>query len=247
MNIDEFKATMNKFGGTARPNLFSVEILNTGSSFIEDRDLRMFCKNAAIPGINLATQSYKPFAHGPEITMPSGFQHEPLNCVFMLDSAHAVMSFFHNWMQKIINFDTSKGLMGSVDNAYPYELSYRDEYAVTIRIKFFSPFSNDYFYEVVMRDAYPTAVGQVSLSWEENDSYAVMPVSFTYSEILFSSTVISNPSEQYSRSNGYIQRLAELASAQTISQSGLPRTIQDAIDRYTNIKNTFNRVKRILR
>ena len=247
MNINEFQSTMNKYGGLARPNLYMVEILNANSQHISDVDLRMFCKVAAIPSMNLTTTAYRPLGIGPEHTMPTGMNHEPLSCVFMLDSNHAILSFFHNWFQKIINFDTTKGMQSSVDGMYPYEVNYRDDYCVDMRIKFYSAHDDQYFYEILLTDVYPTTVGSVSLSWEENDSIALLPVSFVYSDISFTSTISGSPTERFSRSQGVIQKISQLTTAQTINQSSLSSSVQSAIDKFTTVKNKFNVLKSILR
>ena len=244
MNINTFRSNLNKRGSLARPNLFMVEITNSGSSVIEEENLRFFCKNVQIPSLTATTSPYKPYTIGPEQHMPNGIQFEPVNCIFMLDSDHAIMSFFHNWFQKIVNFNTSNGTLSSVDGMYPYEMGYKDEYSVSMRIKFFGGPLEDNFYEVNFEEVFPTNIGSVSLSWEENDSYAILPVSFAYSGMSFSSTVTGSPQERFSRSNGLVEKIASLIRAQSVDQSSFPSSIQSAIDRFSRLKNTFNEFKR---
>jgi hypothetical protein len=247
MNIGDFKAVMNKYGGVARPNTFMVDITATGSEHVEDSDLRFFCKTAAVPGFNFSTSNYRPYSIGPDYSIASGLQHEPLSCVFILDSNHAILSFFHTWAQKIVNYNTSNGMLSSVDNMYPYELGYKENYTVSMRIRFFNAHDPQSYYEVELDGVWPTSIGQVSLNWEENDSYATIPITFSYDGIKFSSTLRGSPTERYSRSNGVIGRIAELASAQSIRQSSLPRSIQNAIDKYSRLKNTFNEFKHLMK
>lgn len=247
MNIADFRSVMNKYGGPARPNVFMVDIAGPESQFIEDADLRFFCKTAAIPGFNFTAFNHRPYSIGPDLATASGFQHEPLSCVFILDSNNAMLSFFHTWAQKITNFNTSNGMLSSVDNTYPYEIGYKDNYTVSMRIRYFNAHNPETYYDVNLEGVWPVNIGQVALNWEENDSYATIPVTFTYDEISFSSTVRGSPTERYSRSNGVIGRIAELSSAQSIKQSSLPRTIQTAVDKYSRIKNTFNEIKHLMR
>lgn len=246
MNINNFKASLDKRGALARPNLFMVEITNSSSSHIEEESLRFFCKNVQIPSLSVTTHGYKPYTIGPEQNMPTGIQFEPVNCIFMMDSDHTILSFFHNWFQKIVNYNTSSGTLSSVDGMYPYEIGYKEEYSVSMRIKFFGgPLENN-FYEVNFEEVFPTNIGSVSLAWEENDSYATLPVSFSYSGMSFSSTISGSSQERFSRSNGLVEKIASLIRAQSVNQSSFPSNVQSAIDRFSRLKNTFNEFKRTL-
>lgn len=187
MNISDFRSVIHKFDGPARPNLFYVEIFGINSQYIKNWELRAFCKTATFPGINFQTFEYRPNGYGLPTQMPSGINSEPLNCIFMLDSKHAVLSFFHEWMQKILNYSTANGSFSSINNQLPYEIGFKKEYSATIKITYFSSDNIDSNYSVTLEGAYPTNIGSLTLSWDDNDTISLLPVNFSYEKIQFDS------------------------------------------------------------
>jgi hypothetical protein len=234
--INEFKSTMMQYGGPARKNIFEVN-LNVIDSVTGRPDHIFFCKTVSVPGINVNVQTYMPNAFGIMQSVPVSTTHDQLNCVFILDSSHMILSFFHRWMQQVVNYDVSGGIFSQVNDQLPYEFGYKDDYVTTMTIKHYS---TDYsgYYEYTFNDVFPTQVSGVDLSWEENDSYATATVNFSYSTMKFDGTKAGEPTDRFARGTGlvdYINRLG--TSGQVINQSTLPRSIQEAIDSFVAIRN----------
>jgi hypothetical protein len=252
-NINEFKAKMDQYGGPARTNLFVVSIFTNSidrptNQFMPDGDLRFFCQTATFPGINLTVTDYKPFTYGLKQSIPTGIEAEPVNCVFMLDSDHKVLSFFHEWMQRIVNYDVSAGNLSSVDNQFPYEINYKKEYTASMEIRFFSSDNPDNFYICTLNDVFPTQIGSLSLSWAENDQVATLPVNFSYSSMRMQAARVGTPTERLSRGTGYLQQMTSIGGlGQSIVQRILPTSVQDAINRFTTVSNTFDRLKSLFK
>lgn len=251
MNIADFKAKIESYGGPARGSLFMVDIMGVGSDLLPDEDVRLFCRSSTIPGIGVSTFENRPMGFGLAHHLPSGFTAEPLSCIFMLDSGHRVLNYFHSWMEKIVNFSTSKGNLSMVDGMHPYEIGFKDEYTATMRIRFFSPVAPDNVYEVVLSGVFPTSIGSVNLAYDENDTVSTLPVGFSYSGITFSGQTEGVMTDRFSRSTGLVERISRLGGTevQRVSQypsSSFPNTIQDIINRYTRVKNEVDKLKRIL-
>jgi hypothetical protein len=252
-NVNEFKAKMNQYGGLARTSLFVVSIFDTSidrppSEYIPTKDLRFFCKTATLPGINLNVSEYRPNGFGMPQSIPMGMNNESLNCVFMLDSDHKVLSYFHEWMQKIINYDVSGGVFSSVGDKYPYELGYKKDYVVAMEIRFYSAHNPEESYVCTLKDVFPTQIGSINLSWEDNNSVATLPVNFSYSEIKMQSAATGIVTSQNARGTGYLQFLNSIGTiGQTIKQTSLPTSIQDAINRFTNVGSQLPRMNNFFR
>lgn len=201
-SIDAFKSTMDRYGGPARNNIFSVQFssLQTGSAWetleFNSRDLMFFCKAVTLPGISLSVFDYRPTNIEMPQSVPFAMNHEQLECVFIVEDQHKVYSYFHNWMQQIINYNTD-GLSGgavqspSNDTNYyqmPYELGYKKDYIQTMTIRKYSksPTINNDNYTCSIYGVYPTSIGSTTLSWDENDTYTVLPVSFSYTSLIMS-------------------------------------------------------------
>jgi hypothetical protein len=247
-SISEFKSQMDWFGGPARGNLFELQIINFPGvkSRANSRDLVFFCKNAIIPGMVFNTVQYEPVAQMRRV-MPIGWQVEPVQTLFMLDSDHQVLSFFHSWAQNIVNYSTAGGSFSEVNGKLPFEIGYKDEYAATIIIR---QYSTNYeksgqYYEVILRNAFPIMMGDVDLAWESNDSFSVLPVSFQYDEIQFTGEQIGSPTARFGRGNGLLGLLNQVgAFGQLIGQNLIPRSVQDAVNKYTRVTNSFDRISR---
>lgn len=248
--ISEFKANMDRYGGPAQTSLFEVQIvpkIQVRSGLIP-RELTMFCKTATVPGLNLNTAQYDSVAQLPK-TFPQGIENSPMNAIFMLDSDHQVVSYFHSWMQFIVNYGTKGGNFAEVDGQLPYEVGYKDEYACRMIIKYYSTRGRlDTYYETVLDNVFPVSIGDIDLSWENNDSYGTLPVSFAYDRISFSGERIGFPGFRFSRGNGLVDLINSIGTiGQTIEQGFRPTGIQDAINRFTRVQDSFNTIGNIFR
>lgn len=252
MNITEFKNTIHRFNGPARPNLFYVEIFGNNSQYIQDWELRAFCKTATFPGINFQTFDYKPNNIGISTQMPVGINAEPMNCIFIMDSKHLVLRFFHEWMQKIVNWNTTnlngnKDLYLSIDNQLPYEIGYRKDYSATMKITFFEAENTNSNYSVTLYDVFPTNIGSVTLSWDENDSIATLPVNFTYERMSFDGENFGSRDSRIFQNLDYLTLLNNLNgySYGASSTSSGSSSLYDLINRVYRIKTDIDYLKEI--
>ena len=247
-NITEFKAQMDYFGGPARGSLFELQIIGPKGvqSRANSRDLIFFCKNATIPGMVFNAATYEPVGQMRKM-MPQTWNPEPVQAIFILDSDHQVLSFFHSWAQSIINFSTAAGAFSEVDGKLPFEIGYKEDYACRIVIRQYSTnyLQSGQYYEVVLDNAFPMQIGDVDLAWENNDTFSVLPVSFQYDRIEFSGEKIGSPTARFGRGNGLLGLLNAVGSfGQLIGQNLVPRSVQEAVNRYTRVTNSFDRIRR---
>lgn len=255
-NINEFKSVMNKYGGPARKNLYLVEIaaLPIANDGMSVRDLRFFCQSASIPGLNYAVADYFPNGFGVRQSIPTAFQPDAFNAVFMLDSDHMVLRFFHQWMQSVINYNYADGALSQVGNQLPFEIGYKSDYSTNVTIKHFSTNSKgefDQYYQYDLFDVFPTQISGVDVSWADNDSFATATVNFSYSHIAFSGSINGSPTERFARGTGLLELINSVGlSAQYMSQGFLPLTIQDSVNAFTRanlaiagIKTGFSQIK----
>ena len=243
--INQFKSQMDYFGGPARGSLFSVQIIQPKGvkSRANSRDLIFFCKNASIPGMTVNAAQYEAVGQFRKM-MPQTINIEPVQAIFMLDSDHQVLSFFHSWMQNIVNYGTAAGSFAEVDGKLPFEVGYKDEYSCRVIIR---QYSTNYqksgqYYEVILDNAFPIAIGDVDLAWESNDSYSVLPVSFQYDRIEVTGEKIGDPNAPFGRGNGLLGLFNAIGQfGQLIGQDLVPKSVQQAVDKYTRVRNAIDR------
>lgn len=191
-NINDFKSAMNRHGGNARTSLFEVYITSYNSNntpivsdVITDSDLRFFCQSVSVPGVNLETVQHKAIGIGLPQAMPMGVTPQPLNCVFMLDSNHRVMTFFHRWISSVMNVG---GVISDNANGLPiHQIEYKSNYAARLlTVRHYSTHDPFRFYEFQYENVYPTEVSNLDLAWATKDQIATITVNFGYSRMLYS-------------------------------------------------------------
>jgi hypothetical protein len=219
-NINEFRSTLDKHGGLARPNLFTVEFAGNQQNLIwnndqfDNRDLKFFCQTATFPGVTVNVFEYRPNNIDTPQSIPVSIGHQQVECVFMVDDNYRVLNYLHSWMRQIVNFTTGgipgaalalPGTENTANQQFPYELGYKKDYTQSMIITMYSrspssrtqatdssPGTIHYDNKYVCRlyDVYPVQVGGISLEWGINDSYSTVPVSFSYSA--FDMTTLSD-------------------------------------------------------
>lgn len=258
-NINEFKSVMNKYGGPAKNNLFVVTLTwrnkATGGTssgrkaeYIPETDLRFFCSEINVPALNINVASYRANTIDLSQNIPINLSAPSINSTFMLDSEQRVMSFFHSWMQEIINYDASNSLLSSINgNHMPYEIGYKEDYACVMEVAHYKTNSTGEYgqaYQYRFDGVYPTEVGSKVLSWSPSDSIATLTVNFTASSFSFTASDPGSVSSTLSRGNGYLDFLNSVGfRGQTMQQSLLPRNVQDAINTFTTVRNDFNTLR----
>ena len=229
-NISEFKARVNRHNGFAKTSLFEVRISPVSvnrtpiaSNDISTNDLRFFCQTVTAPGINIETSSYKPNGVGFPEFMPVSATADSMNAVFLLDSNHKVLSFFHRWMSTIVNIS---GERGDTENGLgSYLIGYKDDYASSeVTILHYSSHNNNRYYESRYSGVYPTQVSAIDLNWGANDSVATITVNFSYNKII----------QQGFQSGNFESSTNFIGSQDSITRGGnIPQINQNFIDTVT--------------
>lgn len=185
-NISEFKSRIQKHGGPNRTSLFVIKFAQNGNipSIISTDDIRFFCQTVTMPGINLELMSYRQGGIGYTEFMPMNSAPENLNGVFMLDSNHRIMSFFHEWINSVMNINGDAG--PSPRGLEPKEINYKSDYTTSMEIDFFSTYDQERVYRCIYEGVFPTQVGSITLNWSDNDSIATLPVNFSFNKIRYS-------------------------------------------------------------
>lgn len=145
LNINEFKSAIHKYD-LERPNLFAVDITipqflrnyKNAPSIISKTEngklVSLFCKNANLPGINLATVDAQRYGIGPMIKMPIRGSLNDISLTFLNDSNSFVYSFFYNWIQSIYPQTQNISTVPGADQTYihPFKKDYQTEMSITM-------------------------------------------------------------------------------------------------------------------
>jgi hypothetical protein len=242
-SISEFTSKLGR-DGLAKSNVFIVRLTalpNTLSGKMTGNELVFFCKTADIPSMAITTNEHMPQGFGKREQRPTGISLPSISTVFMVDSNHKVLEFFHAWMQTIVNYDTSAGILSEVDGRLPYEIAYKTDYVAQMEVHFFSPNDPNRYYTYQFSNVHPVEVGNLSLSWESNDEIATLPVSFAYDSLTVDGSRSGIVTGGMNRGPGLFEYIASLNSyVQVIKGIRKPQGIQDLVNTYTTVNRIFN-------
>ena len=229
-------------------------ITNAGNFSNEVRELTFFCSAANLPGLLLETASTRRYGIGPLQKVPVSVTYPDLNLVFYGDNSGYINKFFRYWMNSIVmnNFNgpVNSGILpnmnplGPTEMARvpsepnyakaPYEFEYKNLYSKTIEISLFDPDSNRFETRTFL-DAYPTAIGDVNLSWANTDEFMRIPVTMTYSRYFTDSKDYPAPRGSMADNLTLLQKLIKVGTAvQTLSTIKKPRGVADVINIINN-------------
>ena len=164
--------------GGVRPNLFEVlhgfptGVTPPSISGVENGgEVTYMCKAAALPATNVGTVEL-PF-RGRVIKVPGDRTYETWTGTFYVDDAFALRSAYEKWIELTNGVDTNTATSG-IDNIF--------QSIIVNQLDKFQGSSTDMpiirSYELVQ--AFPVSVSQISVAYDNNDSYEEFDVEFAY-------------------------------------------------------------------
>jgi len=192
-NVESFKSILNRLGGVARTNMFDVQIpvppMMAGKSTVgtktqvdvQTRDVGLLCESAVLPGMALSTSDIRRYGYGPVEKKPYSVVFTDQTFSFIGDNTGAIHAFFYKWMTGIVKGDLSPQSSGttSYNGLNAFEVEYKNDYAVDIVITCYDE-RDQSIVICTLRRAFPIFLGDIQLSWAENDTFMRIPVTFTY-------------------------------------------------------------------
>lgn len=188
-NIQNFSKQIRK-NGLLRNNKFLLrfdppQILKNDRAYRNDviKNVEFWCESLALPGVAVATSEIRRYGYGVLEKKPFSTAFNDIGFVFYCDSNSYLMTYFQRWMSLISNYDTSEGVTGTnrgvVNNQVPYELSYKDDYTTKLEITVFKD-NGEKSIKITCQQAFPTAIGDIPLSWNDSVSLLKVPVTMTF-------------------------------------------------------------------
>jgi hypothetical protein len=186
-NIAKFSSHLNQFG-TIQTNKFLVEIsppkILVGSSQVTEVMLNR-ANAVRIPGVNFDLQNTFRYGVGPQQKFPTNVNFSDVDITFVDTVKNDLWKQFTVWMNGIFDFTGSYG--GSQAS---YQTEYRSYYETDVIIYVFD---NEGIQRtaVVLKEAYPVSITDVSLSWGDNNKLYEFGTRFTYREWYYSGYNVS--------------------------------------------------------
>ena len=232
-DINEFKSAIsskgvlpnNLFLVTIYPKSFDISYQMTYEQ-LNPQLLSFFCMQTDLPGVDLGIEENIVLGTGPVERFPHTALFGDINLNFIGDAKGNIITFFHNWLNSIVNFDGSKNYSNF------YRVAYKDTYTCTIEILVFNQ-ASDQILKYQLYDAFPYRVNQIQMSWAEQNSMMNIGTSFYY-KTWHSERMIPQPDAAVGGLTT-VQKLLKLGTvAETVLALKKPQSVGDAINLVNN-------------
>lgn len=255
-NVESFKSTISRLGGVARTNMFDVQIpvpimmqgkttVGVGNQQVnvQTRDVGLLCESAVLPGVALSTSDIRRYGYGPVEKKPYLTTFTDQTFTFIGDNTGAIHAFFYKWITGIVKGDISPSgnqMKVGYNGLGAYEVEYKENYAVDIVITCYDE-RDQSIVICTLRKAFPIFLGDVQLSWAENDQFMRIPITFTYQtwdlEVVNINSVLTDPANNMSG----LQKIMKVGTAiQTIaSVIKKPTGVADVLNSVNNAKRAI--------
>jgi len=173
-DIIDFKANALKRNGILPKNRFVFSFTSPVSvpSNIGERDLRYYCHSISLPGRSIELGSHKRYGVGfVEKNVLNG-SIQDFQVSFLADGKGDVIGLFDTWFQYMTG---SKQHLDNKDDMFT--VPYRDEIVTNATLEIYD-YTNKSVKVYGMKEIFPVSIGDVQLSWEDQNSFYTVPVTF---------------------------------------------------------------------
>lgn len=235
-SISEFQAFLSKKNGLARTNRFYISIVPEGGSFLSGnqtiKDIPLLAESASLPGIGLATSEVRRYGYGATERMPTFPIFVDTNISFLGDNTGEIHKFFYTWMNGIVTYGSGFGETSAspTSNQQSFEVNYKKKYQCTINIVTVDE-RNNKIISVTLNKAFPTFIGDVALSWADNDNVMRIPVTFSYFNWKRDDIDVSGLFKEGGNILTNIQKVVKISNAiQTLASLSKPNSVADVLN-----------------
>ena len=162
----------SKIGGFAKGNRYNVTFadLPTGLSTAVNENLQYLCESVSLPTKGIASNAHDVYGPPREIPYRETFTEAALS--FIVDDKFTIKRFFDEWQENIINVETGN-------------VNYWNNFVATINITRLSNDATSFAdasdkYKIQLREAYPSAVGEIALGHTQGGEILRLSVTFKY-------------------------------------------------------------------
>ena len=159
-------------GGFAKGNRYNVTFagLPIGMSTTVSENLQYLCESVSLPTKGIASTPH--IVYGPPREIPYGETFTEAALSFILDDKFTVKRFFDKWQENIINVETGN-------------VNYWNNFVAAINITRLSNDATSFadatnMYKIELREAYPSAVGEIALGHTQGGEILRLSVTFKY-------------------------------------------------------------------
>lgn len=179
--ISDFKSNIQN-NGVLQTNKFLVEILDFNRNLTNlqldtsniSELMKFRAESVNIPGVSLDTLSTRRYGIGPTQKIAQGVNFPDISISFIDDAKNSVWKYLYGWLNYIFQFTGSS-------NKPAYTLKWKNEYVVDILIHVYDNEGKEVT-TIKLKEAFPTNLNDIGLSWSETNNLLRTTASFSYTE-----------------------------------------------------------------
>lgn len=197
--INKFRANILK-NGVVSGNRYLVKFypfrVNGGNATLNklvnslNFDLTFRCENVLLPTVALLQEeNIRRYGYGPVEKVPYGVQFSDVTLTFVEDQYSEINNFFYQWLNTIVNYESSGGLMRrgvgreTLNEYSAYEVGYRDSYSMPqLTIETFD-YSQKAVTAYTLYEVFPTDIQSVNLSYADENQILKMTVTLAFTDM----------------------------------------------------------------
>ena len=170
--------------GGVRPNLFSVEhnfptgVTSPTITGANGAEVPFMCKSAALPATNVGTVEL-PF-RGRVIKVPGDRTYETWTATFYMDDTFALRGAYEKWIALTNGVDSNSATADFVDTCEGFVISQLDKFGSSSAAGSDAAGNLQVIRKYKLVQAFPVSVSQISVAYDNNDSYEEFDVEFAY-------------------------------------------------------------------
>lgn len=245
-SINNLKSKLSKLDILSN-NLFYVQFVSPpmmGPSAF-DKDLSLLCYQAQLPGVSFASSEVRRYGMGPSVKSPTLPQFTDMSLTFVGDGQGIVRNYFLDWMNRMVFF-TEGGGGPLINNNAPFEIEYKAQYATRINIVSVDRY-NRAILVTELHDAFPIALGDQQLSWQDMDSLMSVNVTMTYRNWRTQTLDVGSIADGAPPAPSLLGNLVKVSTAlQTLATIRMPTSIGDIVNVTRSTTSAISAIKGIL-
>lgn len=182
-NLTKFLSTINSVS-LARTNRFEVFIVPPSNLFGNRQYgelISLYCEQAIIPPLNIATKAFKIFGPTYQRPITSEYGGEGASFSFHVDRDMIIRKMFEDWMHVVVDPDT-------------FTVGYQQDYTSSILIRQLDEQEN-VTHSIELREAFPRNMNLMELNNSSTNQTHRLNIIFAYRYWVNTDTVNTNPND----------------------------------------------------
>ena len=168
MAITTISTIKNNLSTGARPNLFNVSITPPGGlTTTLPTNANLLCKSGQVPSYTIGMIEV-PF-RGRRIKVPGDRTFAEWTTTFIVDQSFSIRKYFEEWANSIKSRDYTSPTLGASGLTYYGTINVSQLSSDNTVVRTYS-----------LKDAFPTDVSQIDLSYDSTDAIEEFTVTFNY-------------------------------------------------------------------